>query len=38
LSEDRRNALRERVRASLPVRPDGSIALIARAWAARGRA
>jgi len=37
LSEDRRNALRERVRASLPVGPDGSIALIARAWAARGR-
>ena len=38
LSEARRTALRDRVRASLPLRPDGSIALIARAWAARGRA
>jgi SAM-dependent methyltransferase len=36
LSEDRRAALRERLRATLPTRPDGSIHLIARAWAARG--
>lgn len=36
LSEDRRAALRERVRASLPVAPDGSIPLIARAWAVHG--
>ena len=38
LSEDRRAALRERIRAALPIRPDGSIALIARAWAVKGRA
>jgi len=31
-----RDRLRERLRARVPVRPDGSIALIARAWAARG--
>ncbi|HZS34846.1 MAG TPA: class I SAM-dependent methyltransferase [Methylomirabilota bacterium] len=37
LSEPRRAALRERVRAALPARPDGSIALVARAWAVRGR-
>ena len=36
LSEDRRNALRDRIHAHLPIRPDGSIHLIARAWAARG--
>ncbi|WIG61710.1 MAG: SAM-dependent methyltransferase [Ktedonobacterales bacterium] len=36
LSEERRVALRERIRASLPIAPDGSIALIARAWAVRG--
>jgi SAM-dependent methyltransferase len=36
LSEERRAALRERIRAGLPVAPDGSIELIARAWAARG--
>ena len=36
LSEDRRAALREHIRASLPVRDDGSIHLIARAWAVRG--
>ncbi len=36
LSEDRRTALRERIRASLTVRDDGSIHLIARAWAVRG--
>lgn len=36
LDDERRAALRERVRASLPVAADGSIALIARAWAVRG--
>jgi SAM-dependent methyltransferase len=36
LDEDRRAALRERLRATLPAEPDGSIAMIARAWAARG--
>jgi SAM-dependent methyltransferase len=36
LPEDRRRALRERVRALLPVAPDGSIQLTARAWAVRG--
>ena len=35
LSEERRAALRERLRATLPVRADGSIALIARAFAIR---
>lgn len=37
LSEDRRAALRERIRAKLPIASDGSIDLIARAWAVRGR-
>jgi SAM-dependent methyltransferase len=37
LPADRRDALRERLRAMLPPRPDGSIALQARAWAVRGR-
>lgn len=32
-----REALRERLRATLPFAPDGSIHLVARAWAARGR-
>jgi SAM-dependent methyltransferase len=36
LSEAHRAALRERLRAGLPAAPDGSIHLIARAWAARG--
>lgn len=36
LSEERRAALRARIRAALPIRADGSIALIARAFAARG--
>lgn len=35
LPEDRRIALREHVRARLPFEPDGSIHLIARAWAAK---
>lgn len=37
LSESDRAELRERVRSELPVAKDGSIRLIARAWAARGR-
>ncbi len=36
LGEEHRTALRERVRANLPMAADGSIALIARAWAVRG--
>jgi len=36
LDEEKRAALRERVRSKLPVRPDGSIHLIARAWAVKG--
>jgi hypothetical protein len=35
-SEEQRNALRERIRATLPIAADGSIQLIARAWAVRG--
>jgi SAM-dependent methyltransferase len=38
LNEQQRAALRERLRASLPVASDGKIDLIARAWAVRGRA
>ena len=30
-------AIRERLRATLPTEPDGSIHLVARAWAVRGR-
>ncbi len=36
LNEDRRAALRERIRAGLPFALDGSIPLVARAWAVRG--
>ncbi|MEV0586613.1 class I SAM-dependent methyltransferase [Nonomuraea sp. NPDC050310] len=36
LGEEHRADLRERLRASLPVAEDGSIALKARAWAVRG--
>jgi SAM-dependent methyltransferase len=36
LSENDRAALRERIRASLPIRDDGTIHLIARAWAIKG--
>jgi SAM-dependent methyltransferase len=36
LPEARRDALRERLRSTLPIRPDGSIDLVARAWAVRG--
>jgi SAM-dependent methyltransferase len=38
LAEERRAALRDRIRAALPFRPDGGLALIARAWAVKGRA
>lgn len=36
LTEEKRTALRERIRSKLPIAPDGSISLIARAWAVRG--
>ena len=36
LSEVRRVELREHIRAKLPIESDGSIHLIARAWAVRG--
>jgi SAM-dependent methyltransferase len=36
LTEHARDALRERLRATLPTGRDGSIALLARAWAVRG--
>jgi SAM-dependent methyltransferase len=36
LDEERRAAVKERLRASLPASPDGGIHLAARAWAARG--
>jgi SAM-dependent methyltransferase len=36
LTEEGRTALRERIRSGLPVSADGSIHLIARAWAVRG--
>jgi SAM-dependent methyltransferase len=38
VTEDRRAALREHIRARLPHSADGSIPLIARAWAVRGTA
>ena len=37
LTEPARNALRDRLRASVVDEPDGSIRLVARAWAAQGR-
>jgi hypothetical protein len=37
LSEPTRVALRERLRHALPTAADGSITLLARAWAAKGR-
>ena len=37
LGEGERTALRERLRVDLPARSDGSIELVARAWAVRGR-
>lgn len=36
LNEAQRASLRERLRASLPFAPDGSIPLVARVWAVRG--
>jgi len=36
LDEEARVALRERIRVHLPIAADGSISLIARAWAVRG--
>jgi hypothetical protein len=36
ISEERRNAIRERLRASVPAAADGSLPLTARAWAVRG--
>jgi SAM-dependent methyltransferase len=36
LTEERRIALREKLRSTLPIAADGSIALMARAWAVRG--
>lgn len=38
LPEERRSALRERLREKLPISGDGSIRLLARAWAVQGRA
>ena len=37
LGDEERTRLRERLRERLPVSGDGSIPLVARAWAARGR-
>lgn len=37
LNEERQARLRERLRATLPTGPDGTIQLIARAWAVQGR-
>ena len=37
LSKDAQVVLRERIRASLPISADGSISLIARVWAVRGK-
>ena len=36
LTEEHRDALRDLLWVSLPTGPDGTIALIARAWAVRG--
>jgi len=36
LPEDARNALRDRIRTTLPIAADGSIDLVARAWAVCG--
>jgi SAM-dependent methyltransferase len=37
LTEERRTALRDRIRETLPIASDGTIPLVARAWAVRGR-
>lgn len=36
LSDDQRTALREQIRKGLPIEQDGTIRLMARAWAVRG--
>lgn len=36
LGEEARARLRDTLRVALPVRADGTIALVARAWAVRG--
>jgi SAM-dependent methyltransferase len=36
LSEEQRIALREQIRLTIPIAPDGSIHLVARAWIVRG--
>jgi SAM-dependent methyltransferase len=36
LSDDKRDALRDRIRASLPISQNGTIDITARAWAVRG--
>jgi hypothetical protein len=36
LTGERRAVVREHIRARLPIAADGSIALVARAWAVRG--
>jgi hypothetical protein len=38
LTEGARTRFRERLRATLPIRPNGSIALSARAWVCQGLA
>ncbi|MEX2247751.1 MAG: methyltransferase domain-containing protein [Dehalococcoidia bacterium] len=38
LGEPARDALRERLRADVPLEPDGSVRMLARAWAVKGRA
>ena len=37
LNEERRHELREKIRASLPIASDGTIPLLARAWAVLGK-
>ena len=37
LDEDKKNKLRHTLKARLPTQPDGSISMVARAWAVRGR-
>jgi SAM-dependent methyltransferase len=37
LDDARRSVLRDQIRAKLPIAPDGTISLVARAWAVRGR-
>ena len=37
LDEAETNKLRDALKASLPIQPDGSISMVARAWAAKGQ-